>query len=153
MHFYIGTRKYRRNGICIREYAFYILRDGADKLPEIVSGGAAVCLGCGHDLAVCPINLCRDPRWCCPAGVGAGTIGSGGECGGLDTHGGSQQAHPGTEGSSGRSSGFRVPCTGPIPPRTSRLFTGSWRTARILSVKRRKGPSRGCGRKRPMPMG
>jgi nitroreductase/NAD-dependent dihydropyrimidine dehydrogenase PreA subunit len=52
--FHVDAEKCNRDGICIRECPFYILRAGDEKLPEMVPGAEAICLRCGHCLAVCP---------------------------------------------------------------------------------------------------
>ncbi len=48
--------KCNRDHICIRECPFNILQAGADGLPEMISGAEAVCLKCGHCVAVCPTD-------------------------------------------------------------------------------------------------
>jgi nitroreductase/NAD-dependent dihydropyrimidine dehydrogenase PreA subunit len=52
--FQVDTKKCNRDGICIRECPFYILKAGIDRLPEMAPGAEEVCLHCGHCLAVCP---------------------------------------------------------------------------------------------------
>lgn len=50
----IDKEKCRKDGICITECPFNILKEGADGIPEMVSKGESVCMRCGHCLAVCP---------------------------------------------------------------------------------------------------
>lgn len=50
----IDTEKCGKDGICIEECPFYLLRANADGVPEMIPGGESVCLKCGHCLAVCP---------------------------------------------------------------------------------------------------
>lgn len=52
--FHADDKKCNRDGICIRECPFYILRADGDGVPEMVPGAEKVCLRCGHCLAVCP---------------------------------------------------------------------------------------------------
>jgi len=52
--FYVDAEKCNRDGLCIRECPFYLLRPGGDKVPEMVPGAEGGCLRCGHCLAVCP---------------------------------------------------------------------------------------------------
>jgi nitroreductase len=39
---------------CIEECPFFLLRADADGIPEMIPGAEAVCLKCGHCLAICP---------------------------------------------------------------------------------------------------
>jgi nitroreductase/NAD-dependent dihydropyrimidine dehydrogenase PreA subunit len=48
----IDTSKCKRDGFCVRECPAVIIRMPKDTYPEIIPG--AVCLECGHCVAVCP---------------------------------------------------------------------------------------------------
>jgi nitroreductase/NAD-dependent dihydropyrimidine dehydrogenase PreA subunit len=50
----IDSEKCGKDGICIVECPFFLLRANADGIPEMIPGAEAVCLKCGHCLAVCP---------------------------------------------------------------------------------------------------
>ncbi|MEE4357784.1 MAG: nitroreductase family protein [Desulfococcaceae bacterium] len=52
--FLANAEKCKKDGICIRECPFNLLRENADGVPEMLSGAEAVCMRCGHCLAVCP---------------------------------------------------------------------------------------------------
>ncbi len=50
----IDKEKCKKDGICITECPFNILKENSDGIPEMIPGGEAVCMRCGHCLAVCP---------------------------------------------------------------------------------------------------
>jgi len=50
----IDSEKCKKDGICIEECPFNILVENADGIPEMAPGADAVCMKCGHCLAVCP---------------------------------------------------------------------------------------------------
>ena len=50
----IDMEKCGKDGICIAECPFFLLSANADGIPEMIPGAEAVCLKCGHCLAVCP---------------------------------------------------------------------------------------------------
>jgi nitroreductase/NAD-dependent dihydropyrimidine dehydrogenase PreA subunit len=50
----IDIKKCGKDGICIEECPFYLLRANADGIPEFIPGAEGFCLKCGHCLAVCP---------------------------------------------------------------------------------------------------
>lgn len=50
----VDDQKCKKDGICIEECPFNILVANDDGIPEMVPGAAAVCMKCGHCLAVCP---------------------------------------------------------------------------------------------------
>jgi nitroreductase/NAD-dependent dihydropyrimidine dehydrogenase PreA subunit len=50
----IDKKKCEKDGICIEECPFFLLRADADGIPEMIPGAEMVCLKCGHCLAVCP---------------------------------------------------------------------------------------------------
>ncbi len=50
----VDAQKCKKDGICIEECPFNILIANADGIPEIQPGEEAVCMKCGHCLAVCP---------------------------------------------------------------------------------------------------
>jgi len=52
--FQIDPEKCNKDGICIRECPFLILKANDDQIPEMIPGAEAKCLRCGHCLAVCP---------------------------------------------------------------------------------------------------
>ncbi|BCS96622.1 nitroreductase [Desulfoluna limicola] len=50
----IDKDKCKKDGICIAECPFNILKENAGGVPEMIPGGDATCMRCGHCLAVCP---------------------------------------------------------------------------------------------------
>lgn len=50
----IDTNKCKRDGFCVRDCATAIIRLPENGYPEIIPGGEAACLVCGHCVAVCP---------------------------------------------------------------------------------------------------
>lgn len=50
----IDAKKCGKDGICIEECPFYLLKADSDGIPEMIPGAESVCLKCGHCLAVCP---------------------------------------------------------------------------------------------------
>lgn len=51
----IDENKCKKDGICVRECPATIIHLPADDgYPDIVPGGEAMCLVCGHCVAVCP---------------------------------------------------------------------------------------------------
>jgi len=50
----IDKEKCGKDGICIDECPFFLLRANADGIPEMIPGAEVFCLKCGHCLAVCP---------------------------------------------------------------------------------------------------
>ena len=50
----IDKEKCIKDGICITECPFNILRENSNGNPEMIPGGDAACIRCGHCLAVCP---------------------------------------------------------------------------------------------------
>ncbi len=50
----IDTEKCKKDGICVTECPFNLLKEGADGIPEMIAKGDLVCIRCGHCLAVCP---------------------------------------------------------------------------------------------------
>ncbi|GBC60585.1 nitroreductase [Desulfonema ishimotonii] len=67
----IDAEKCKKDGICIRECPFNILRANEENIPEMIPGAEAVCLRCGHCLAVCPTGAVTfdgiSPEACEPA--------------------------------------------------------------------------------------
>jgi len=66
----IDENKCKKDGFCIRECSATILQPGEKDFPEIISGGDAVCLECGHCVAVCPhgaLSHARIPMESSPA--------------------------------------------------------------------------------------
>ena len=52
----IDSEKCKKDGICIEECPFDLLVENADGIPEMAPGAKAVCMRCGHCLAVCPVG-------------------------------------------------------------------------------------------------
>ncbi len=50
----IDTNKCRQDGFCVRDCAAAIIRMPENGFPEIMPGNEAICLECGHCVAVCP---------------------------------------------------------------------------------------------------
>lgn len=50
----IDTEKCKKDGICITECPFNLLKENSDGIPGMIPGGDATCMKCGHCLAVCP---------------------------------------------------------------------------------------------------
>lgn len=50
----IDQSKCKRDGFCVRECPAVIIRLPEERYPEIVEGGEAGCIRCGHCVAVCP---------------------------------------------------------------------------------------------------
>jgi len=50
----IDEIKCKKDEFCVRDCPTVIIHSGAQGFPEIVAGGEAVCLSCGHCVAVCP---------------------------------------------------------------------------------------------------
>jgi nitroreductase/ferredoxin len=50
----IDESRCKKDGFCVRDCATNIIRLGERGFPEIISGGEANCLECGHCVAVCP---------------------------------------------------------------------------------------------------
>ena len=52
----IDLEKCKKDGICIEECPFDLLVENADGIPEMAPGAEAVCMRCGHCIAVCPVG-------------------------------------------------------------------------------------------------
>ena len=53
--FTIDPEKCKRDGICVNECpARIIVQADKDSVPSLVEGGEALCINCGHCVAVCP---------------------------------------------------------------------------------------------------
>ncbi len=50
----VDVEKCKKDGICITECPFNILRETSDGIPEMIPGAEEFCMKCGHCLAVCP---------------------------------------------------------------------------------------------------
>lgn len=50
----VDKEKCKKDGICIMECPFNILAEDSAGIPEMIAGGEAACMRCGHCLAVCP---------------------------------------------------------------------------------------------------
>ena len=50
----VDIEKCNKDNICIIECPFNLLRENGDGIPEMIPGGEAFCMRCGHCLAVCP---------------------------------------------------------------------------------------------------
>jgi nitroreductase/NAD-dependent dihydropyrimidine dehydrogenase PreA subunit len=50
----INESKCKSDGFCVRECPTVIIHLGAQGFPEIIAGGEAACLSCGHCVAICP---------------------------------------------------------------------------------------------------
>ncbi len=50
----VDPEKCEKDGICIEECPFNLLAANAEGVPEMAPGAEAVCIKCGHCLAVCP---------------------------------------------------------------------------------------------------
>jgi nitroreductase/ferredoxin len=52
----------KKDELCVRECPAVIIHMGASGFPEIIAGGEAACLGCGHCVAVCPYGALNHAR-------------------------------------------------------------------------------------------
>jgi len=50
----IDAEKCKKDKLCIIECPFNILRENSDGIPEVIPEAEAMCMKCGHCLAVCP---------------------------------------------------------------------------------------------------
>lgn len=50
----IDSEKCKKDGICIAECPFLLLKEGEDGVPLLIKGAEEACLDCGHCLAICP---------------------------------------------------------------------------------------------------
>ncbi len=70
----VDVEKCKKDNICIIECPFNILRENGDGIPEMIPGGEAFCMRCGHCLAVCPSGAVTlngvSPKDCDPSRKG-----------------------------------------------------------------------------------
>jgi nitroreductase/NAD-dependent dihydropyrimidine dehydrogenase PreA subunit len=58
----IDKNSCKKDALCVRECPTVIIHLGANGFPEIIAGGEAACLGCGHCVAVCPYGALSHAR-------------------------------------------------------------------------------------------
>ncbi|MBN1570816.1 MAG: nitroreductase family protein [Acidobacteria bacterium] len=58
----IDAEKCKRDGFCVRDCPTAIIRLPEKGVPEIIPGGEATCLDCGHCVAVCPHDALSHKR-------------------------------------------------------------------------------------------
>ena len=58
----IDAAKCKRDGFCVRDCPTTIIRLPEKGVPEIIPGGEAACLECGHCVAVCPHDALSHER-------------------------------------------------------------------------------------------
>ena len=58
----IDISKCKRDGFCVKDCPTAIIKLGEKGFPEIITGGEATCLDCGHCVAVCPHDALSHER-------------------------------------------------------------------------------------------
>jgi nitroreductase/NAD-dependent dihydropyrimidine dehydrogenase PreA subunit len=62
MLFHVDPEKCKRDGICVEACGFKLIeRRGPDSVPTLIAGSEALCVNCGHCVAVCPTGALSHP--------------------------------------------------------------------------------------------